>query len=64
MKAKLNNLNKSTPAKWAKLGSAFVAVSAMIAGYGLTMDDKIVGYIGLGLGVVGTFFVNLFSDDK
>lgn len=64
MKMKLKNLNKATPAKWSKLGNACVAASAMIAGYGLTMDDKIVGYIGLGIGVFGSFLSNLFAEEK
>ena len=64
MKPKLKNLNRSTPAKWAKIGSALVAVSSFIAGYGIVIDEKAIAYIGLATGVFGTLFVNLFSDDK
>lgn len=64
MKAKFRNINKATPAKWSKFGAACVGVSAMIATYGLTMEDKIVGYIGLGIGVLGTFLSILYKEEK
>lgn len=62
MSFKFKNLKKSTPAKFVKIGVALVSVSAFIAGYGLTQGNEIVGYIGLGLGVIGTLFVNMFND--
>lgn len=52
---KLKHANLPTPAKWSKIGAACVAVSAFIAGYGLTINDKVVGFIGLGIGCAGTF---------
>lgn len=64
MKPNLKNINKSTPAKLSKLGLAFTSISALIAGYSLTVGDKIVGYIGLGTGIFGTFITTLFSEDK
>lgn len=64
MKMKAKNINKPTPAKWAKIGMALVAASSAIAGYGLTAGDRIIGYIGVGLSVLGSFISNLFSDEK
>lgn len=59
---KLSNYNKPTPAKMAKLGMAILSVSTFIAGYGITKDNDIVSFIGLGCGVVGTFITNLFAE--
>jgi hypothetical protein len=59
---KLNNYNKPTPAKWAKLGMAILSVSTFIAGYGVTADNDIVAFIGLGCGIIGTFLTNLFTE--
>ena len=52
---KWNNIHKPTPAQWTKFGLACVSVATFIGGYGLTADNKIVGFIGLGIGIVGTF---------
>ena len=51
---KLSNIHKPTPAKWSKFGLACVSVSTFIAGYGLTSGNALVGYIGLGVGCLGT----------
>jgi len=59
---KLSNVNKSTPAKWAKLGMAILSVSSFITGYGITAGNDTVGYIGLGCGIAGTFLTNLFAE--
>ena len=58
----LKNVNKPTPAKWSKFGLACVSVATFISGYGLTTGKDLVGYIGLGIGVVGTFVSTLFSE--
>lgn len=64
MRPKIKNIKSATPARWSQFGAACVGVSTMIAGYGLTMDDKVVGYIGLGIGVVGTFISIMFKEEK
>lgn len=56
---KLSNINKPTSAKWGKIGASLVSVSAFIAGYGLTMNNQIVGFTGLAIGVIGTIITQL-----
>lgn len=63
-KFSVKNITKSTPAKYVKIGMSLVAVATFVCGYGLTQGDKIVGYIGLAIGAVGTFVANCFNDDK
>lgn len=58
----MKNLNKPTPAKWAKLGMAFLSVSSFISGYGVAVNNDIVAYIGLATGILGTFITNLFAE--
>jgi len=58
---KLTNLNKPTPARMAKLGMTILSVSTFIAGYGITANNDIVGYIGLACGIIGTFLTNLYA---
>ena len=53
------NFNLPTPAKWSKIGMSCVGISTFIGGYGLTSNNSIVGYIGLGIGIVGTLIANL-----
>lgn len=54
---KLQNINQPTSPKWVKIGSALLAVSTFIGGYSLTASNALVGYVGLGLGVVGTLLI-------
>lgn len=60
----LSNWHKPTSAKMAKLGTSLVAVSAFIAGYGFTEQVPYLGYIGLGIGVVGCFLSNIYGNEK
>jgi tetrahydromethanopterin S-methyltransferase subunit C len=62
MKVSLKNIHKSTPAKWSKIGLSCVSVSAFISGYGLTTGNSIIGYVGLAIGVIGTFVSTLFTE--
>lgn len=48
------NVNLPTSAKWSKIGIICVSVSAFIASYALTSNNQIIGFIGLGFGVLGT----------
>lgn len=63
-KFNVKNLTKSTPSKWVKVGLIFTAVSTAISGYGLTADDKMISYVGLGCLVVGTVISNMFGEQK
>lgn len=56
---KISNIHKPTSARMSKLGLALVSVSTFIAGYALTQDNITVGFIGLGIGIVGTFIINI-----
>lgn len=61
-KLKIKNVNTPTPAKWVKVGAVLTSTSAFIAGYGLTMDNQVVGFIGLGIGVAGTIITTLMGE--
>lgn len=58
---KLSNINKPTAPKWGKIGAALVSVSAFIATYGLTTNNQIVGFVGLSIGVIGTFITQMLD---
>jgi len=53
---------KPTPAKWRKLGDSLLAVNTFIVGYGVFGDINWLAYSALGLGVIGKFLTNLFSE--
>jgi hypothetical protein len=52
-----------TPAKWKKLGDALLGVSTTITTYAIVEDHKWVALVALGLGVVGKFLTNFFTED-
>lgn len=53
-----------TPKKWRKLGDALLAVSTTITGYAIADDmSKWISLTALGLGVVGKFLTNFFTED-
>jgi hypothetical protein len=64
MKLGLSQIHESTPAIIVKIGSTLITLSTVIAGYGLTQSDKIVGYIGLGCAILGTILISFTGDDK
>jgi hypothetical protein len=64
MKFGFDQIHKPTPASIVKLGSTLIGVGGSIATYTLTMGDKIVGYIGVGLVAVGTFLHLFFGEDN
>ena len=53
-KISISNHNKPAPVWATKLATACTTAGATIAGYGLTQNDPIVGYVGLGLAVMGS----------
>ena len=61
MKAKVSNLNKPTQAKMVKLGVSLVAVSGFISASAFATAHDVIGYIGIGCGIVGTFIVNIID---
>jgi hypothetical protein len=60
---KLKNFYGPTPAKWRKLGDALLGVSTTVTGYSLYADLKWVAAVSLGLGVIGKFLTNFFTED-
>jgi hypothetical protein len=62
-KIKLRHLQAPTPAKWVKIGIALLSVSTFISASAFAADKDIIGYVSLGLGVIGTFISNLFKTD-
>jgi len=54
---KLTNINQPTSPKWVKIGTALLTCSAFIGTYSLTAQVPFVGYLGLGLGLLGTMII-------
>jgi hypothetical protein len=59
---KLSNIHKPSPAKFVKLGTAFIAVGSAIGGYSLTANNPVVGYVGLGFVAAGTFLTAFLAE--
>lgn len=51
-----------TPEKWRKLGDALLGVSTTITGFAIYEDIKWIAYTALGIGVIGKFLSNFFSE--
>jgi hypothetical protein len=62
MKA-LSKYYSPTPKKWRKLGDSLLAVSTMVTTYAIAEDMKTFSLIALGIGVVGKFLTNFFTED-
>ena len=60
----INQYEKSTPAKWRKLGDALLAVSTFITTYAAVEEIKWLIITSVCLGAAGKFFTNLFSQDE
>lgn len=54
---------KPTPVKWRKIGDGLLAASAAISTYAIADDIKWLALASLGLGVVGKFLTNMFTDE-
>jgi len=60
----MKKINQSTPAKASQVAAACTALAMFIGGYGLTAQNTVVGYIGLGFGCIGVLIPFLFGEDK
>ena len=60
-KISIKNIQQPTPAKWSNLGVALSATSSFIAASAFATQHELIGYIGIGLGVVGIFITTLLS---
>jgi hypothetical protein len=60
---KLSRYYSPTPKKWRKLGDSLLAVSTMVTTYAIAEDMKTFSLIALGIGVVGKFLTNFFTED-
>lgn len=58
----MKNYYKPTPVKWRKLGDALLAVSAFLAGSQILANNKTLALVALGIGVIGKFLTNFFSE--
>lgn len=56
------NFQKPTPARYVKIGTAFLSISASIQGYALFNTNPIANWIGLGFLIIGTITVALYSE--
>lgn len=54
---------KATPAKWRKLGDCLLGASTTITGYSIMNNLDWLALTSLGLGVIGKFLTNFFSED-
>ena len=59
----LSEYFKPTPRNLRKLGDALLGIMTMVTGLAIFMALPYVPYITLGLGVVGKFLTNYFSED-
>ncbi|WP_411821242.1 hypothetical protein [Leptospira sp. 'Mane'] len=53
-----------TPHLFRKIGDTLLAISAMVTGYAIAEENKIIAYIFLGIGVVGKALSNFFSESS
>lgn len=56
--------NNHTAIVWRKIGDALLGVSTMITATSIAMEQHLIAYIALGIGVLGKFLTNLFKEDK
>ncbi len=54
---------KPTPLFWRKTGYSLLGVSSFIVGFGIALDYDWIDYSALGIGVVGKFLTNFFTDE-
>ncbi len=54
---------KPTPKKWRKFGDSLLAASAFVSAYAMTQNIQWVALTGLGIGVIGKFLTNFFTDE-
>ena len=54
---------KPTPKKWRNLGDSLLGVSTTITGYAIMDNTQWLALASLGLGVIGKFLTNFFSED-
>ena len=59
MAIKPSNLNNPTSAKMAKIGTALISVSSFISASAFATSHEVLGFIAIGVGVAGTFIVNM-----
>ncbi len=52
-----------TPHLFRKIGDTLLAMSAMVTGYAISEENKIVAYVFLGIGVVGKALSNFFTEE-
>jgi hypothetical protein len=63
MKIGRKEYDKPTPKKLRRLGDSLLAVSSFVAAYSLTGSlPQWVGLAALGVGVIGKFLTNFFSE--
>jgi hypothetical protein len=51
-----------TPAKWRRLGDALLGISTTITGFAIYEETKWIAFTALGIGVVGKFLSNFFTE--
>lgn len=59
----LSKYYSPTPKKWRKLGDSLLAVSTMVTTYAIAEEMKALSLIALGIGVIGKFLTNFFTED-
>ena len=63
-KLAFKHINHPTSPTMTKIGASCVALATFIAGYGLTSQNQIVGFVGLGIGAVGTIISIFYPPTK
>lgn len=63
MKFSSRSYMKPTPRNLRRLGDGLLAVSATITGAAIAGGNDILAYISLGIGVMGKFLTNFFTEE-
>ncbi len=53
---------KPTPSFYRRIGDSLLAISTFVVGFGIATDHDWIGYTALGIGVVGKFLTNFFTE--
>jgi len=64
IKFDLQGYYKPTPANFRKLGDALLGASQFLTGYAVIMDEKILALICIGIGTLGKFLSNFFTEEN
>ena len=54
----------NVPVIWRKVGDGLLSVSTFITMSAISVDNDVLAYTALGIGIVGKFITNFFSENN